>query len=41
LSAEGEKARESLAAHLDELEVQASRFEEKREARRQRQIQKL
>jgi acyl-[acyl-carrier-protein] desaturase len=36
LSAEGEKAREQLAAHMDELEAQASRFEEKREARRQR-----
>jgi acyl-[acyl-carrier-protein] desaturase len=40
LGAEGEKARESLAAHMDELEVQAARFEEKREARRQRQAQK-
>jgi len=36
LTAEGEKAREELAAHLEELEIQASRFEEKREARRQR-----
>ncbi|GAA0574871.1 acyl-ACP desaturase [Paractinoplanes ferrugineus] len=36
LSAEGEKAREELAGHMDELELQASRFEEKREARRQR-----
>ena len=37
LGADGEKAREELAAHMDELEAQASRFEEKREARRQRQ----
>jgi acyl-[acyl-carrier-protein] desaturase len=37
LSAEGEKAREEIAAHMDELETQASRFEEKREARRLRQ----
>ncbi len=37
LSAEGEKAREELAGHMDELETQAARFEEKREARRQRQ----
>jgi acyl-[acyl-carrier-protein] desaturase len=36
LTAEGEKAREELAAHLEDLEIQASRFEEKREARRQR-----
>ena len=36
LDAEGEKAREQLAAQMDELETQASRFEEKREARRQR-----
>jgi acyl-[acyl-carrier protein] desaturase len=36
LSAAGEKARDQLAAHLAELDVQASRFEEKREARRQR-----
>ena len=41
LDAEGEQAREQLAAHMDELDTQASRFEEKREARRQRQIQKL
>jgi acyl-[acyl-carrier-protein] desaturase len=40
LSAEGEKARDRLAAHMDELELQASRFEEKREARRLRQAQK-
>ena len=37
LSAEGEKAREEIAAHMDELENQAARFEEKREARRLRQ----
>ena len=37
LDGEGEKAREQLAAHMDDLEAQASRFEEKREARRQRQ----
>jgi acyl-[acyl-carrier-protein] desaturase len=37
LTGDGEKAREELAAHMDELEAQASRFEEKREARRQRQ----
>jgi acyl-[acyl-carrier-protein] desaturase len=36
LTAEGEKDRERLAAHMDDLETQASRFEEKREARRQR-----
>jgi acyl-[acyl-carrier protein] desaturase len=36
LDAEGEKAREQLAAQMDELESQASRFEEKREARRLR-----
>ncbi|GID27147.1 acyl-ACP desaturase [Paractinoplanes brasiliensis] len=36
LSADGEKARDELAAHMDDLESQASRFEEKREARRQR-----
>jgi acyl-[acyl-carrier-protein] desaturase len=37
LTAEGEKAREQLAGHMAELETQAARFEEKREARRQRQ----
>jgi acyl-[acyl-carrier-protein] desaturase len=37
LGAEGEKAREELAGAMDELDAQASRFEEKREARRQRQ----
>jgi acyl-[acyl-carrier protein] desaturase len=37
LTAAGEQAREQLAAHLDELETQAARFEEKREARKQRQ----
>jgi acyl-[acyl-carrier-protein] desaturase len=37
LTAEGEKDRERLAAYMDDLEVQAARFEEKREARRQRQ----
>jgi acyl-[acyl-carrier-protein] desaturase len=36
LSASGEQARDRLAAHMDDLEAQASRFEEKREARRQR-----
>ena len=34
LDAEGEKAREQLAAQMQELDSQASRFEEKREARR-------
>src|SRR3954454_5758892 len=37
LGAEGEKAREELAAALDELEVAASRFEEKRDAHLARQ----
>jgi acyl-[acyl-carrier-protein] desaturase len=37
-TAEGEKAREELAAHMAELDTQASRFEEKREARRLRQL---
>jgi acyl-[acyl-carrier-protein] desaturase len=36
LDADGEKAREELAAQLTELDVQATRFEEKREARRLR-----
>jgi acyl-[acyl-carrier-protein] desaturase len=36
LTGDGEKAREELAAHMDALENQAARFEEKREARRQR-----
>jgi acyl-[acyl-carrier-protein] desaturase len=36
LKPEGEKAREELAAHLDELETQAARFEQHREARRLR-----
>ena len=36
LDAEGEQAREQLAAHMSELDTQASRFEEKRDARRQR-----
>jgi acyl-[acyl-carrier-protein] desaturase len=36
LDGDGEKAREELAAHMDELEAQAARFEEKREARRLR-----
>ncbi|WP_433295063.1 acyl-ACP desaturase [Actinoplanes sp. CA-030573] len=36
LSPEGEKARDELAAHMAELENQATRFEEKREARRLR-----
>lgn len=37
LDAEGEKAREELAGFLDRLEVSASRFVERREARRARQ----
>lgn len=37
LDAEGEAARDQIAAHLDGLEVAASRFEEKRDARRARQ----
>jgi acyl-[acyl-carrier-protein] desaturase len=37
LGPEGEKAREQLAAHLDDLETQASRFEVRREARRLRE----
>jgi acyl-[acyl-carrier-protein] desaturase len=40
LDAEGEKAREQLAAHMQELDTQATRFEEKREARRLRQAAK-
>jgi acyl-[acyl-carrier-protein] desaturase len=36
LDAEGEKAREQLATQMQELENQAARFEEKREARRRR-----
>lgn len=36
LSPEGEKARDELAAHMAELDTQATRFEEKREARRLR-----
>ena len=36
LDADGEQAREELAAQLAELDVQATRFEEKREARRLR-----
>ncbi|MBL7261225.1 acyl-ACP desaturase [Paractinoplanes lichenicola] len=36
LSGDGEAARDSLASHMDSLEVQAARFEEKREARRVR-----
>jgi acyl-[acyl-carrier-protein] desaturase len=36
LDGEGEKAREQLAAQMQELETQAARFEEKREARRVR-----
>jgi acyl-[acyl-carrier-protein] desaturase len=36
LDAEGEKAREQLATQMQDLENQAARFEEKREARRQR-----
>ncbi|MGX6601151.1 acyl-ACP desaturase [Micromonosporaceae bacterium Da 78-11] len=41
LDAEGEKAREELAAHMAELETQAARFEQKREARRVRLASKL
>lgn len=37
LNADGEAAREQIAAHLDGLELAASRFEEKRDARRARQ----
>lgn len=37
LNAEGEAARDEIAAHLDGLELAASRFEEKRDARRARQ----
>ncbi|MCY1142252.1 acyl-ACP desaturase [Actinoplanes sp. Pm04-4] len=36
LDGDGEKARDELAAHMEELEQQAARFEEKREARRVR-----
>ncbi|WP_328460107.1 acyl-ACP desaturase [Actinoplanes sp. NBC_00393] len=36
VGAEGEKAREELAAQMRDLENQAARFEEKREARKQR-----
>jgi len=36
LDPEGEKAREELAATMQELDTQATRFEEKREARRKR-----
>ncbi len=36
LDGDGEKAREELAAHMAELDTQATRFEEKREARRKR-----
>jgi acyl-[acyl-carrier-protein] desaturase len=36
LDADGEKAREEIAVHMDGLEVAASRFEEKRAARRAR-----
>jgi acyl-[acyl-carrier-protein] desaturase len=37
LDAEGEKAREELATLMSDLDEQATRFEEKREARRRRQ----
>jgi acyl-[acyl-carrier-protein] desaturase len=40
LTGEGEKAREEIAAHMDELEAQATRFEEHREARRLREAAK-
>jgi acyl-[acyl-carrier-protein] desaturase len=36
LDGEGEKAREQLAGHMQDLENQAARFEEKRDARRAR-----
>ena len=36
LDADGEQAREQLATHMSELDTQATRFEEKREARRLR-----
>jgi acyl-[acyl-carrier-protein] desaturase len=36
LDAEGEKAREELAAFMDDLEAQASRFEEKRDRLQER-----
>jgi acyl-[acyl-carrier-protein] desaturase len=36
LDAEGEKAREELAAHMNDLDVAATRFEEKRAARQAR-----
>ncbi|GIM87803.1 acyl-ACP desaturase [Salinispora arenicola] len=37
LDSDGEAAREQIAAHIDGLELAASRFEEKRDARRARQ----
>jgi acyl-[acyl-carrier-protein] desaturase len=40
LDAEGEKAREQLATQMQELDTQATRFEEKREARRLRMAAK-
>jgi acyl-[acyl-carrier-protein] desaturase len=40
LDGEGEKAREELATAMAELDTAATRFEEKREARRQRQAAK-
>jgi acyl-[acyl-carrier-protein] desaturase len=40
LTPEGEKAREELSLHMDELEAQATRFEEHREARRLRDAAK-
>jgi acyl-[acyl-carrier-protein] desaturase len=40
LDGEGEKAREELAALMSDLDIQATRFEEKREARRLRQAAK-
>jgi acyl-[acyl-carrier-protein] desaturase len=36
LDADGEKAREEIGTHMDDLDVAASRFEEKRAARRAR-----
>jgi acyl-[acyl-carrier-protein] desaturase len=36
LDADGEKAREEIATHMEELDVAATRFEEKRAARRAR-----
>ncbi|MEU4426028.1 acyl-ACP desaturase [Actinoplanes sp. NPDC024001] len=40
LGPEGERAREELDAHMTDLETQAARFEEKREARKVREARK-